>query len=358
MSKSISSELKNLIDVSARLGHDPLLVQAGSGNTSIKLDGVLWVKASGKWLARAADEEIFVPVDLAKAWASVEQQSDFAAVHANSSGPGLKPSIETAMHAVTPLAATIHVHSVNTIAWAVRQDGPAHLANRLAGLRWNWIPYAASGLVLAKEIKKALYQAPETEIFVLGNHGLVVCGEEILAAEALLDEVERRLAIESRPAPDPDWGLLERITRGSRWRLPDLVKPHALSTDAGSRSILLRGMLYPCQGIFLGPATPLLDPLLRPSEAAERYESENDVQPCFFLVDGHGVIVRDSITAAESEMLMGLTEIVQRIDIEAPIRYLTSGEWASILNAETRHYRSLVELGESRRSYCSQASGS
>ena len=37
---------------SARVGNNPLLVQAGSGNTSIKLDGVLWIKASGKWLGR------------------------------------------------------------------------------------------------------------------------------------------------------------------------------------------------------------------------------------------------------------------------------------------------------------------
>jgi rhamnose utilization protein RhaD (predicted bifunctional aldolase and dehydrogenase) len=51
------SEIQALTDVSARLGCDPLLVQAGSGNTSVQLDGVLWIKASGKWLAHAAREE-------------------------------------------------------------------------------------------------------------------------------------------------------------------------------------------------------------------------------------------------------------------------------------------------------------
>ena len=64
MSGTNHSEIQSLIDISARLGRDPLLVQAGSGNTSVKLDGVLWIKASGKWLAHAAREEIFVPVDL------------------------------------------------------------------------------------------------------------------------------------------------------------------------------------------------------------------------------------------------------------------------------------------------------
>ena len=43
----IPSALDPLVRLSARLGRDPLLVQASSGNTSIKLDGVLWIKASG-----------------------------------------------------------------------------------------------------------------------------------------------------------------------------------------------------------------------------------------------------------------------------------------------------------------------
>jgi rhamnose utilization protein RhaD (predicted bifunctional aldolase and dehydrogenase) len=115
------------------LGHDPLLVQAGSGNpTSVKIDGVLWIKASGKWLANAAREEILVPVDLVEIKSCIQRKKDFVAQYTNLSGHRLVPSIETAMHAVVPRSATIHVHSVNTIAWAVREDGPAHLADRLA----------------------------------------------------------------------------------------------------------------------------------------------------------------------------------------------------------------------------------
>lgn len=38
------SEIAPLRDISARVGSDPLLVQASNGNTSIKLDGILWIK--------------------------------------------------------------------------------------------------------------------------------------------------------------------------------------------------------------------------------------------------------------------------------------------------------------------------
>src|SRR2546430_16590396 len=70
------SEVASLLDASARIGADPLLVQAGTGNTSVKLDRVLWIKASGKWLAHAKHDELLVPVDLAEARACLRQNRD------------------------------------------------------------------------------------------------------------------------------------------------------------------------------------------------------------------------------------------------------------------------------------------
>jgi rhamnose utilization protein RhaD (predicted bifunctional aldolase and dehydrogenase) len=49
-----------------------LLVQASNGNTSIKLDGILRIKASGKWLSHANQEEVLVPVEPAEAREAVE----------------------------------------------------------------------------------------------------------------------------------------------------------------------------------------------------------------------------------------------------------------------------------------------
>jgi rhamnose utilization protein RhaD (predicted bifunctional aldolase and dehydrogenase) len=340
------SEIDALIEVSARLGRNPLLVQASSGNTSLKLDGVLWIKASGKWLAHGDREQILVPLDLAEVRAGIQRQSDFRMQHSNSSQPWLMGSIETAMHAVAPLPATIHVHSVNTIVWAVQVDGPAHLADRLDGLGWKWIPYVPSGLPLAREVERAFSHSPETQILVLGNHGLVVCGESPLAAEALLMEVEDRLAIEPRRAPKPDRSLLGRLTQESEWHLPDSEAVHALSTDAISRTIFMEGILYPCQAIFLGPSAPILPPSSPLAEAAERYRDQHGVRPRFFLAGGNGVVVSESMTAAEREMLLGLAEVVQRIDVDASIRYLTQTELTNVMNAEAYRYRSLVENGE------------
>ena len=48
------------------MGNDLSLIQASGGNTSIKLDGKLLVKASGKKLKNALNEDIFVSLDLIK----------------------------------------------------------------------------------------------------------------------------------------------------------------------------------------------------------------------------------------------------------------------------------------------------
>src|SRR5713101_4129007 len=143
----VRSALDPLVRLSARMGRDPLLVQASSGNTSIKLDGILWIKASGKWMADADREQMFVPVSLAEAREQLERHTDLVVDPARSAAQQMSASIETFMHAVVPHRVVVHVHSVNTIAWAVRTDMPDAVRDRLAGLRWAWVPYVHPGLV-------------------------------------------------------------------------------------------------------------------------------------------------------------------------------------------------------------------
>ena len=60
--------------MSARVGKNILLTQAGGGNFSIKQGDVLWVKASGAWLADAEIKDIFLPISLSGARASRRRQ--------------------------------------------------------------------------------------------------------------------------------------------------------------------------------------------------------------------------------------------------------------------------------------------
>jgi rhamnose utilization protein RhaD (predicted bifunctional aldolase and dehydrogenase) len=327
-------EIESLLKLSARIGRDRLLTQASNGNTSIKLDRTLWIKASGKWLSNALKEDILVPVDLDTAKDCVWRNKDFKSVWIDVSGRDLKPSIETGMHAVLGHRVVIHVHSVNSIAVAIRSDARQQLRRRLEGLHWEWVPYVASGLPLAAAVERVVRNSPRTDVIVLGNHGLIVCGKDCDTVEELLDEVEVRLALHPRHAPEFDDEFLRRLAQGSGWRLPEHTALHSLATDAISGEIFSRGVLYPCQAIFLG--------------AVEQYKyfyAEHDseaakVLKCrrgeaFVLVKEKGVLISDNIASAEYETVLGLVQVLQRVDDPSAIRYLTSGELKAVSRLAT-----------------------
>ena len=348
----VRSALDPLVRLSARLGRDPLLVQASSGNTSIKLDGVLWIKASGKWMADADRQEMFVPIPLAQVRRQFARHAGSVADPAPSpvqaawgAAQPLSASIETFMHAVLPHRVVVHVHSVNTIAWAVRQDAEPALADTLSGLRWSWIPYVPSGHPLASEMEKAVARRSDTDVFVLGNHGLVVCGEDCNAVDGLLGEVERRLAVVPRRAPVAKKPLLEQLARLSPWRLPQMEALHALGTDATSRRILRGGVLYPCQAIFLGHPAPMMPCSIPISDLRDGIGGQHAHRP-FLIVEGSGVMLSQKITRAELAVLSGLVEVVQRIAPSAPVRYLTQSELAGVVSGDGVRYRASAENNE------------
>ncbi|MEZ5858155.1 MAG: class II aldolase/adducin family protein [Geminicoccaceae bacterium] len=170
-------------------------MQAGGGNTSLKLDGTLWVKASGFWLADATKSDLFVPVDTARVLDAIDggDEGDVrAATIADKNPAGLRPSIETSLHALLPHRFVVHTHSVRTIAIAIRKDAEARFAERLQGLSWAFVPYVFPGLPLTRAIRDAIDSRP-IDVIVMGNHGLVVAADDLGAAAALLAEVERRL---------------------------------------------------------------------------------------------------------------------------------------------------------------------
>jgi rhamnose utilization protein RhaD (predicted bifunctional aldolase and dehydrogenase) len=138
-------ELDDLRQLSAKIGANPLLVQAAGGNTSLKQDGVMWIKASGTWLRDAAQQDIFVPLDYAKLRKALQNDdpacescTDFVRNDLNANK--LRPSIETSLHGLMPQRVVVHVHCVNTIAWAIRRDAKARLREKLVGFNWYLSP--------------------------------------------------------------------------------------------------------------------------------------------------------------------------------------------------------------------------
>jgi hypothetical protein len=193
---------------------------------------------------------------------------------------------------------------------------------------------------------KVVSRRPGTDVFVLGNHGLVICGEDCIAVENLLAEVERRLAIVPRRSPVARKPLLEQLACISPWRLPDMEALHALGTDATTRRILRGGVLYPCQAIFLGHPAPMMPCSVPVSDVREGIGGQYVHRP-FLIVEGSGVLLSQKITRAELAVLAGLVEVVQRTGPSAPVQYLTSGEVASVVSGDGVRYRASAENNQS-----------
>jgi rhamnose utilization protein RhaD (predicted bifunctional aldolase and dehydrogenase) len=328
-------EIEELLELSARIGSDPLLVQGSNGNTSIKVDGTLWIKASGKWLGNAGREQILVPVTLSDCLDRFGRGERFPIQQESSCASRVHPSVETFLHAVLPQRVILHVHSINTIAWSLREDAPQQLEERLSGLRWQWVPYVASGRPLARKIRTACRRY-QPDVFVLGNHGLVVCGEDCDTVKCLLFEVERRLALPPRVVPQPNHRALEEVRRISGWRLPDDPAVHTLGTDGHSRRIIQGGVLYPSQAMYLGVVVPQVMRNIAAPRIRRRIARVRRSSP-FLVVERSGVLVSDDITRSEEEALRGYAEVVRRIETSATIRYLNAREVRTALNADDHH---------------------
>lgn len=335
------AELRALREVSATLGADPLLVQGAGGNTSIKDGDTLWIKASGTWLKNALRDDIVVPVALSPLLDAVARQSPEANTPqsftiAEKNPRGLRPSIETTVHALMPQRAVIHVHCVETIAVAVRTDAEERIAERLDGLNWAYVPYSKPGLALARAISARL--KPGTDVLVLGNHGIVVAADTVVEAQRLLHRVSGLLSQPARAAPAADLPALEGLAQGSDYRLPGVMATHGAATDTVSCGIAAAGNMYPDHVIFLGESVAVAAPGEDASAVASR-EKTSGHSPVLILFPGKGALIRSDANAGAEAMARCLADVTARLPAAAPIRYLTAAEVAELLDWDAEKYR-------------------
>lgn len=319
-------------EFSRAIGSRLELVQGAGGNTSIKIGDRMRIKASGAWLADAGDKAIFVDVALAPLRAALVGDFDDASLQAALRTDGeLRPSIETPLHALSPFAVVVHVHSANAIAWSIRTDAKERLAKLLKGLDWAFIPYQRPGAPLAKATRAA-FDGARPRVLIFGNHGLVVAGETVEETQTLLDDVERRLAIEpvvaeagGRYAPPPP-------PPGYRWA--DCAATF-LAHDAARAALVSAGSLYPDHVVFLGTGMLVVDDgdalatMIPPPKAA--------------IVNGVGVLAREDLTRGAIAMLDCLGLVAARLDTHAPINYLTAGNERELLGWDAEAHRQALD---------------
>ena len=323
-------ELQQLRSLSARAGADPLLVQAAGGNTSLKDNGIMWIKASGTWLKDAATRDIFVAVDHQAILTALAQndpacESCTSFVRGDLNTTGLRPSIETTVHALMPQRVVVHVHCVNTIAWAIRADAEARLAEKLTDFAWAFVPYARPGLPLAGAIASRL--KPGVDVLVLGNHGLVVAADTVAAAEALMNRAVTALARPVRAAAKPDRQALYKRCAGTAYQPAAMDETHALATDPLALARATSLVFYPDHVVFLGVGV------------ATSFAGD----PPLVAIPGEGVFIHEDAKPAIEPMGRCLADVMRRVEESDPLVALTDRDIHRLVNWDAEKYRQTLK---------------
>jgi len=323
----------------AAIGQDLTLVQGAGGNVSWKDGNVLWIKASGMWLADALKQDIFVPVDLERSRALGAAGAEDFSPALLESGRG-RPSIETPLHALMTQRIVSHVHSVDVIAWSVLADAREQLAVRLGQLSWCWIDYAKPGSDLSLSLAGQLRsQQRAPDIVVLGNHGLVVGGGTVDEVERISREVCSLLARTVRAPVGGNPAMVRALTR--EWQ----AEGYTPATDESVQALacdpdLLRRatpgwVLYPDHAVFLGAAAAIAQADESPEACLTRLEG----RPPVILVPGKGVVIDDAASRNQRLMLGCYADVLCRLHPEEVVRPLSQTEVAALLNLEQEKYR-------------------
>ncbi len=333
---------KDFIELSHELGVNPNYVQAAGGNTSIKDNNIMHIKASGKWLANSKKEDIFVPVDLEKIREHIKNCSSDLLEGVTIIDGSLRPSIETTLHALMPHKVVLHIHPVDLLSWLVCSNAKDKLMSLLKDFSCVWVPYARPGIELTQAVQDAL-RGRDVDVILLGSHGLVVGGESCAAAHDLLTKVLENFTAEIKPVDRKTDSNFNELVNSLKMRLPKYSEIHALALDEllFGHCISGTGVLYPDQAVFLGPTIPCYEGAL--GSDAFKYFLDRYKKSPFLVIKGHGILVAQDAKIEVDEMLRCHVRVLSRIPSECDLDYLTESEISRLLNWEPEKYRLSLE---------------
>jgi rhamnulokinase len=200
--------LEQVAELSRRFGVDPQFSRAGGGNSSVKADGVLYIKPSGVSLGSLTADAL-MPLDMkpllellnadpgagsAAGSEAVMQVAMKARLHPMGER---RPSVECLFHALIPRQFVLHTHPTIINAVCCARDG-SRIAEQLFRDAALWVDYVDPGLPLARAISEARRRfehrtgraAPD--VMLLQNHGLIVAGDD---APGVADASEQAAAV-------------------------------------------------------------------------------------------------------------------------------------------------------------------
>ncbi len=246
--RGIGEDLALRVYTTRLLGGEPLLVQHGGGNTSVKTEltdltgtpvEAMCVKGSGWDMALIEPPGLpAMRLESVRPLLALDALSDEDMVNAqrasllDSTSPN--PSVEALLHAFLPHKFVDHTHAAAVLAVTDQPDGE-EICAEVFGDRAALVPYIMPGFALAKKAQEVSAANPDAEGLILLKHGIFSFGETAREAYermiGLVALAEERLKEGNKPVFVPA-------------KLPESVAP------ASAVAPILRG----CAAIPLAPS--------------------------------------------------------------------------------------------------------
>ena len=338
MNEPLSIIEKQVKQFCARIGTDPLLVQGPGGNVSWKDNDVLWIKASGKWLAKACDEEIFVPVSLSYLQEAISNKN-FSCSPLILGGTKLRPSIETMLHALMPQKVIAHLHAVEALAHLVRKNAETRLAELINdSIKWVFVDYYKPGAELAACVSAKLTLIPDAEVIFLKNHGIVIGAPDIPNLDRILQTITKLLFTKPLLSELIQFDFVIKknpntFLNGFAFAIDPEI--NRLSTNSYLVSRLQNDWaLYPDHVVFLGDRAIVVDEI-----TAKCKSKIIDQKPDFIFIKQQGVLEYKAITPAKKAQLRCYYDVLVRQASSEKLESLTQINIKEILNWQAEIFR-------------------
>jgi len=328
---------QSVIEYCAAIGTDPLLVQGAGGNVSWKDGETLWVKASGTWIADAAEQDIFVPVDLVQLQNAIKRL-DFDVVPKTLGDSTLRPSIETLLHSLMPHRIVVHLHSVVILAILVRDDCEEVLSTLVdKSFTWMVVNYQKPGPALACAISTALAQNVSVDVLFLKNHGVVIGGQTVEEIQHILSQLNELLyePVNRKHLVLAAGNECDVLREAGYSLLPDYeMQALALNPEFFNR-IASNWALYPDHVVFLGAEAPVF------SDWNEVHVTAHSVdrKPELIIIQGLGVYILPTFNKSKLDQLRCYYDVLSALPCDANLKVLDKKAVGDLLNWDAEIYR-------------------
>jgi rhamnose utilization protein RhaD (predicted bifunctional aldolase and dehydrogenase) len=322
----------------ASIGKNPFLSQGAGGNYSWKSENSLFVKASGMWLSEAQNKNIFVEVNRKKYLIDLKE-NNFNVDLINYSQNGLKPSIETSMHALLSQKYVIHLHPVRVLAILIQSNWKLLIQEkcRNTAIAFNLIDYHKPGKELAEAIDIAKNQNPNSNVYFLKNHGIIVAENDFETFKKLLSKI-LALFLDNWPISAENMtSELQTCDIPGYFRFPHPVIDKLISKSIFQKTLEENWRLYPDHLVFMG-----MHPLFIKNTTT--LPATQNTPPVIFFEETLGCFIRKNHTKAQLAQLKCYFDVLSGIDDYSSIDSLSETASLDLLNWDAEKYRLSMQL--------------